>query len=127
MNKNTPNAKKIKKELKAHNKVRLDNYYWLNDKNNPNVINYLNSENTYTKKVLKNTEGFQENLFNEMKSRIKENDMSVPYFFNEYWYIKRFEKGKDYPIYTRKFKSLKNDEEVIIDVDEHLLLPRLSS
>ena len=118
MNKNTPNAKKIKKELKAHNKVRLDNYYWLNDKNNPNVINYLNSENTYTKKVLKNTEGFQENLFNEMKSRIKENDMSVPYFFNEYWYIKRFEKGKDYPIYTRKFKSLKNDEEVIIDVNK---------
>ncbi len=118
MNKNTPNAKKIKKELKAHNKVRLDNYYWLNDKDNPNVINYLNSENTYTKKVLKNTEGFQENLFNEMKSRIKENDMSVPYFFNKYWYIKRFEKGKDYPIYTRKFKSLKNDEEVIIDVNK---------
>ena len=118
MNDNIPSAKKIKKELIVHDDIRIDNYYWLNDKNDTNVINYLNDENTFTQKTLKNTEDLQEILFDEMKSRIKEDDMSVPYFFNEYWYIKRFEKGKDYPIYTRKHKSLNNDEELLIDVNK---------
>ena len=118
MNDNTPSAKKIKKELIVHDDIRIDNYYWLNDKNDTNVINYLNDENTFTQKTLKNTEDLQEILFDEMKSRIKEDDMSVPYFFNEYWYIKRFEKGKDYPIYTRKHKSLNNDEEILLDVNK---------
>ena len=118
MNDNTPSAKKIKKELIVHDDIRIDNYYWLNDKNDTNVINYLNDENNFTQKTLKNTEDLQEILFDEMKSRIKEDDMSVPYFFNEYWYIKRFEKGKDYPIYTRKHKSLNNDEEILLDVNK---------
>ena len=118
MNLETPSAKKIKKELVAHNDVRVDNYFWLNNKNDENVINYLNTENKYTKQVLKKTEDLQKELFGEMKSRIKKDDMSVPYFFNEYWYIKRFEKGKDYPIYTRKYKSLKNEEEILIDVNK---------
>ena len=118
MNDNIPSAKKIKKELIVHDDIRIDNYYWLNDKNDTNVINYLNDENTFTQKTLKNTEDLQEILFDEMKSRIKEDDMSVPYFFNEYWYIKRFEKGKDYPIYTRKHKSLNNDEELLLDVNK---------
>ena len=118
MNDNIPSAKKIKKELIVHDDIRIDNYYWLNDKNDTNVINYLNDENTFTQKTLKNTEDLQEILFDEMKSRIKEDDMSVPYFFNEYWYIKRFEKGKDYPIYSRKYKSLDNDEEILLDVNK---------
>ncbi|MEC7478405.1 MAG: S9 family peptidase [Bacteroidota bacterium] len=118
MKKKVPSAKKIKKELIAHGDIRIDNYYWLNDKNDKNVIKYLNDENNFTKKTLKNTEDLQEILFDEMKSRIKEDDMSVPYFFNEYWYIKRFEKGKDYPIYSRKYKSLDNEEEVLIDVNK---------
>lgn len=118
MNDNIPSAKKIKKELIVHDDIRIDNYYWLNDKNDTNVINYLNDENNFTQKTLKNTEDLQEILFDEMKSRIKEDDMSVPYFFNEYWYIKRFEKGKDYPIYTRKHKSLNNDEELLLDVNK---------
>ena len=118
MNLEAPSAKKIKKELVAHNDVRVDNYFWLNNKNDENVINYLNTENKYTKQVLKKTEDLQKELFGEMKSRIKKDDMSVPYFFNEYWYIKRFEKGKDYPIYTRKYKSLKNEEEILIDVNK---------
>ena len=71
-----------------------------------------------SQKTLKNTEDLQEILFDEMKSRIKEDDMSVPYFFNEYWYIKRFEKGKDYPIYSRKYKSLDNEEEILLDVNK---------
>ena len=118
MNLETPSAKKIKKELVAHNDVRVDNYFWLNNKNDENVINYLNTENKYTKQVLKKTEDLQKELFGEMKSRIKKDDISVPYFFNEYWYIKRFEKGKDYPIYTRKYKSLENEEEILIDVNK---------
>ena len=118
MKKKVPSAKKIKKELIAHGDIRIDNYYWLNDKNDKNVIKYLNDENNFTKKTLKNTEDLQEILFDEMKSRIKEDDMSVPYFFNEYWYIKRFEKGKDYPIYSRKYKSLDNDEEILLDVNK---------
>ncbi|MEC8367355.1 MAG: S9 family peptidase [Bacteroidota bacterium] len=113
-----PSAEKIKKELIAHNDIRIDNYYWLNDKNDKNVIKYLNDENNFTQKTLKNTEDLQQILFDEMKSRIKEDDKSVPYFFNEYWYIKRFEKGKDYPIYSRKYKSLDNEEEVLIDVNK---------
>ncbi|MBL6591826.1 MAG: S9 family peptidase [Flavobacteriaceae bacterium] len=118
MKNKVPSAKKIKKELIAHGDIRIDNYYWLNDKNDKNVIEYLNDENNFTKKTLKNTEDLQEILFDEMKSRIKEDDMSVPYFFNEYWYIKRFEKGKDYPIYTRKHKSLNNKEEILLDVNK---------
>jgi len=118
MNNKVPSPKKIKKELIAHGDIRIDNYYWLNDKNDKNVINYLNDENNFTKKTLENTEDLQEILFDEMKSRIKEDDMSVPYFFNEYWYIKRFEKGKDYPIYSRKYKSLNNKEEILIDVNK---------
>ena len=113
-----PSAEKIKKELIAHKDIRIDNYYWLNDKNDKNVIKYLNDENNFTKKTLKNTEDLQQILFDEMKSRIKEDDKSVPYFFNEYWYIKRFEKGKDYPIYSRKYKSLDNEEEILLDVNK---------
>ena len=118
MKKKVPSAKKIKKELIAHKDIRIDNYYWLNDKNDKNVIKYLNDENNFTQKTLKNTEDLQQILFDEMKSRIKEDDMSVPYFFNEYWYIKRFKKGKDYPIYSRKYKSLDNEEEILLDVNK---------
>ena len=69
MNLETPSAKKIKKELVAHNDVRVYNYFWLNNKNDENVINYLNTENKYTKQVLKKTEDLQKELFGEMKSR----------------------------------------------------------
>ena len=67
MNLEAPSAKKIKKELVAHNDVRVDNYFWLNNKNDENVINYLNTENKYTKQVLKKTEDRQKELFGEMK------------------------------------------------------------
>ena len=113
----SPLANKIPQELTKHSDTRIDNYYWLNDRKNQNVIDYLNLENTYTSKKLKPTKKLQKELFNEMKSRIKENDSSVPYFYNDYWYIKKFQKGKDYPIYTRKYKSLENDEEILIDVN----------
>ena len=112
-----PQIKKIEKKLSIHNDVRIDNYYWLNKRDNKEVIEHLNAENSYSKEILKNTNDLKENLFQEMKSRIKEDDSSVPYFYNDYWYIKKFEKGKEYPIYTRKFKKLSNKEELILDVN----------
>ena len=110
-----PKAKKIPKELKIHNDLRIDNYYWLNDRDNPEVIDYLNAENAYTKAMMNHTETFQTELFEEMKSRIKEDDTTVPYKFNGYWYITRYEKEKDYPIYIRKKENLEAQEELLFD------------
>ncbi|MCF7569072.1 S9 family peptidase [Sabulilitoribacter arenilitoris] len=113
-----PRAKKIPKSLQIHNDTRIDNYYWLNDKENPEVIDYLNAENAYTKHVMQHTEEFQKNLFEEMKGRIKEDDTSVPYKQNGYWYLTRFEKGNDYPIYSRKKESLDAVEEILFDCNK---------
>ena len=113
-----PKAKKQPKKLEIHGDVRVDNYYWLNERENGEVIAYLNEENAYTKTVMSHTEEFQKSLFEEMKARIKEDDSSVPYKFNGYWYITRFEKGQDYPIYTRKKESLDAEEEVLFDCNE---------
>ncbi|AUC76704.1 S9 family peptidase [Olleya sp. Bg11-27] len=110
-----PVAKKVKKELTIHEDTRVDNYYWLNQREDQEVLDYLNAENTYTESVLKHTEPFQKSLFDEMKSRIKEDDQSVPYKHNGYWYITRFEEGSDYPIYTRKKESLEAEEEIMFD------------
>ena len=113
-----PIAKKVKKELTIHQDTRVDNYYWLNQREDQDVLDYLNAENSYTKSVLKHTEPFQESLFKEMKSRIKEDDQSVPYKQNGYWYITKYEEGKDYPIYSRKKESLEAKEEVIFDCNK---------
>ncbi len=113
-----PVAKKISKELVIHNDVRIDNYYWLKDKENPEVIEYLNAENKYYDLLTANTKEFQKSLFEEMKSRIKEDDESVPYKKNGYYYITRFETGKQYPIHTRKKDDLEANEEIIFDVNE---------
>jgi len=113
----TPVAEKIPKELKIHDDVRIDNYYWLNEKENPKVIDYLNEENKYYDTLTSKSKKFQENLFEEMKGRIKEDDESVPYKKNGYYYITRYETGKQYPIYTRKKDSLKGEEEIIFDVN----------
>ena len=110
-----PLAKQISKELKIHGDVRIDEFYWLNDRENPEVIDYLNKENDYYKQETKHTKIFQEDLFEEMKSRIKKDDSSVPYKYNGYWYITKYEKGKDYPIYTRKKESLDSIEELLFD------------
>ncbi len=111
----TPIAKKIPKSLNIHNDTRIDNYYWLKDRENPEVIHYLNTENEYTKRVLKHTESFQKTLFDEMKGRIRENDTTVPYKLNGYWYLTRFETNKDYPIYIRKKETLEAPEEILFD------------
>ena len=113
-----PKAEKIEKKLEIHGDVRIDNYYWLNDKENPKVIDYLNSENTYYDTKTAHTKQFQEELFLEMKSRIKEDDESVPYKKNNYYYITRFKKGSQYPIYARKKKTLEAKEEIMFDVNK---------
>ncbi|NQX86065.1 MAG: S9 family peptidase [Flavobacteriaceae bacterium] len=115
---NPPKAKKIAKTLNIHNDIRTDDYYWLNDKDNSEVIDYLNAENTYCNTVMHHTEKLQTDLFEEMKSRIKKNDESVPYKFNGYWYVMKYEEGKDYPIYIRKKESLEADEELLFDCNE---------
>ena len=113
-----PKAEKIEKHLEKFDDVRIDNYYWLNDRENEEVIDYLERENDYYDKMTAHTKDFQKDLFEEMKSRIKEDDESVPYKYNGYFYITRFEKGKDYPIYTRKKDSLEADEEILFNVND---------
>lgn len=117
-NVSAPIAKKIEKKLSIHNDIRVDNYFWLNQREDQEVLNYLNAENDYTNSVLKHTEGFQKALFEEMKSRVKEDDQSVPYKLNGYWYITRYEVGKDYPIYTRKKDNLEAEEEILFDCNQ---------
>jgi len=113
-----PIAEKIVKKLEIHGDVRIDNYYWLNEKENPKVIDYLNAENEYYNAETLHSKQFQEDLFQEMKGRIKEEDESVPYKKNNYFYITRFQKGKQYPIYSRKKETLEAKEEIMFDVNE---------
>jgi len=115
---NAPLAKQIPKNLAIHDDVRVDEFYWLNDRENPEVIDYLNKENEYYNARTAHTKNFQVDLFEEMKSRIKEDDSSVPYKYNGYWYITKYEKGKDYPIYTRKKETLDAAEELLFDCNE---------
>ena len=113
-----PKAKKITTKLEKHGDVRIDDYFWMNKREDPEVISYLNAENEYNDKMTAHTKKFQQELFDEMKGRIKEDDESVPYKLNGYWYITRFEKGFDYPVYSRKKESLEAEEEVMFNVNE---------
>ena len=113
-----PKAKKIAKNLEFHGDVRVDNYYWMNNREDAEVIDYLNRENEYNQKMTAHTSDFQQRLFEEMKGRIKEDDESVPYKLNGYWYLTRFETGKDYPVYSRKKHELEAPEELLFDVNE---------
>ncbi|HKK10610.1 MAG TPA: prolyl oligopeptidase family serine peptidase, partial [Bacteroidales bacterium] len=110
-----PDADKKPKELTIHGDTRIDNYYWLNERENPEVINYLEAENAYTKAQLKDTEELQEKLFQEITSRIKPNDESVPYFLNGYWYQRRFNEGDEHPVFVRKKEKDSDKEEVLLD------------
>ena len=113
-----PLAKIIPSTLEKFNDIRIDNYFWLNDRKNPEVIDYLNKENQYYQEMTAHTNNLQKELFEEMKSRIKEDDQSVPYLYNGYYYITRFEKGSDYPIYSRKKGSLSANEEILFNCNE---------
>ena len=110
-----PVAKVVPTVLEEHGNKRVDNYFWMNQREDQDVVDYLNAENDYYQKMTAHTLELQADLFTEMKSRIKEDDSSVPYFYNEYWYISRYETGKDYPIYTRKKGSMDAPEEILFD------------
>ncbi len=113
-----PIAKKIPHDIENHGDIRIDNYFWIKDREHPEVIDYLNAENEYCDAKMAHTKDFQKDLFDEMKARIKEDDSSVPYKYNGYWYITKFEKGKDYPIYTRKKNTQENTEELLFDCNK---------
>ena len=113
-----PVAKKIPVKLEKHGDVRTDDYFWMRERENPEVLDYLTKENLYNDAMTAHTKDFQDDLFKEVKSRIKEDDSSVPYKLNGYWYITRYETGKDYPIYSRKKDTLYAPEEILFDVNE---------
>ena len=126
---NHPIAEKKLTELEKHGDVRVDNYFWMRlsdeqklapikDEQTEKVTNYLEAENEYYKQVTAYTKDFQEDLFQEMKGRIKEDDSSVPYKNNGYFYNTRYEVGKQYPIYSRKKGNLEAKEEILFDVNE---------
>src|SRR5574341_503163 len=112
-----PAAKKIPHVEDHFGDIRNDNYYWLKDKSDPEVIKYLEEENTYTQSVMKPTEQLQEKLYKELLGRIKETDLTVPHRIDDYFYYSRTEQGKNYPIYCRKKGSLDAPEELILDVN----------
>ncbi len=105
------------KLLVIHGDTRVDPYYWMNDRENPDVIAYIEAENDYLHTKLSHTQSLQESLFEEMKGRIKQEDQSAPYFNNGYYYYTRFEEGKEYPVYCRKPGSLDAAEEIMLDVN----------
>jgi len=110
-----PVAEKIKTEFREFGKVRVDNYYWLKERENPKVVDYLKAENEYLGAVLKPTETLQGKLYQEIVGRIKQTDMSVPYRDNGYDYYTRFNEGQEYPVYCRKKGNLEAPEEVMLD------------
>jgi oligopeptidase B len=132
MNKSTikaPTAEKIPTEIETHGDIRIDNYFWMRlsdqqkeakekDEQTNQVEAYLNAENTYYDEITSHTNDFQDSLFEEMKSRIKEDDASVPYKMNGYFYITKYQKGEQYPIFTRKHKTLEDKEELLFNVND---------
>jgi oligopeptidase B len=127
--KNPPKAKKTPTKLEKHGDVRIDNYYWMRltdeqknskkpDNQTQDVVNYLNTENNYLKSMMKDTKNFQNNLFEELKSRIKEDDSSVPYYKNGFYYETKYNKGLEYPLYVRKETISSKEEEILLDINE---------
>ncbi len=111
-----PDVEKIPKTLSILGDTRVDNYYWLNQRDNPKVIEYLKAENAYQEKMMKHTEKLQNKLYKEIVGRIKKTDKSVPYLNNGYYYYHRYVKGKEYPIYARKKGSVEAEEEILLNV-----------
>jgi oligopeptidase B len=113
-----PIAKKLAKNLEIHGDTLRDDYFWLRDKQNPEVRSYLEAENEYAAAMMKPTEALQKTLYDEMLGRIKETDLTVPFRDRGWFYYSRTEKGKSYPIYCRKKGSVDAAEEVFLDVNE---------
>lgn len=113
-----PVAKKIPHEMTIHGDTRIDNYYWMNQREDSAVIAHLEAENEFTKKMLQHTETLQQALYDEMLKRINQTDVSVPYKQNGYFYYSRYEEGKEYPLYCRKKENLDAPEEIMLNGNE---------
>ena len=111
-------VKKIPTKLETHGHVRLDDYYWLRERDNPEVIQYINDENEHAAREMAHARGFEEKLFEEIKGRFKQTDMSVPYRLDDYFYYRRYEEGKEYAVYARKRGALDQPEEIMLDGNE---------
>lgn len=112
-----PMAKRSPRKLETHGHVRTDDYYWLNQRSDPEVIDYLESENRHTQAVMAPTEQLQHALFEEITNRIKQDDMTAPYKLRDYYYYTRYEQGKQYPIHCRKKDTLSGSEQIMLDVN----------
>lgn len=113
-----PLARKYPRELIAHGDVRIDNYYWLNERENPEVIAYLEEENRYQDEMMKDTEPLQRQIYDEIVGRIKQDDVSYPVKRNGYYYYSRYEEGKEYPVYCRRKDNMDNPEQILLDGNE---------
>jgi len=113
-----PAAEKRPVELKLHDNTRIDNYFWLRDRENPEVIAYLDAENAYTERTLEPFKGLQNIVLEEIKARLQPNEESAPYRYGDYFYYVRYEKGSEYPIYARRKGSLDAPEQIILDVNQ---------
>ncbi len=114
---NPPRAKIVPKEITVHGDTRVDNYFWLRDRSDPDVIAYLEAENRYTEEVMAPTQPLQEKLYQEILGRIQETDLSVPVQRDDYFFYTRTEEGKAYAIYCRKHGSLEASEEILLDAN----------
>lgn len=101
-----------------HGVDRVDPYFWMNERDTPEILEYLHAENAYGEAVLAPVSGLIDEIYDEIIHRIKQDDSSVPYFENGYYYQTRFEEGKDYPIYVRRPGSMDASEEILLDVNE---------
>src|ERR1700687_4463168 len=110
-----PIAKLVPKEITVHGDTRVDRYFWLRDRKDPDTIAYLEAENQYTSAQMKDTESLQERLYAEMLGRIKQTDLSVPLKRDDYFYYTRTEEGKQYAIQCRKQGSVESVEEILLD------------
>lgn len=113
-----PRAEQIPHTLEKHGDVRTDKYFWLKDRENAKVIDYLKSENAYTDRAMTPVRELEKQIFEEMKGRTKEDDSSVPYKKGPYYYYARYEKGQQYPIYGRKKQDLNHPEELLLNVNK---------
>src|SRR5262245_32975126 len=110
-----PQAPRRPHTTSTHGDERVDEWYWLGDRNNPEVVAHLEAENEYTAMVMRDTRQLQQELFEEFLSHIEETDETVPAKRDDYWYYRRTVEGLQYPIHCRKFRSLNADEQVMLD------------
>jgi oligopeptidase B len=113
-----PLAPRKSHEISQNGQSRNDPFFWLREKSNKQVLQYLRAENRYTRSVLKSVEGLEEKLYREMRARIQEQDVSVPEKVDDYFYYSRTEEGKQYPVHCRKKGSLAAPEEVLLDEND---------